>query len=93
MLKLDHLVVLSLLGLYTGKALVRGANPADAAVILILAAAHFLYNSQIQNKKVHQLSQVVEQQNEDIEEMKKRVQDVVTSVAGVKISQGFIKKA
>jgi len=88
---IDHKIVLSLFAGYTIKALALGANINDAAVILVLAAAHFLYNSQIQNKQISQLNQLVEGMKSELDSVKKTQDDLKTSIASVKISTGLHK--
>ena len=88
-MNVDKILLLSLFGGYTVKLLALGAQPADAAVVLILAASHFLYTSQIQNKKVSLLEARIEKFEQQMAEHKGNIDDVKTAVASVKIASGF----
>ena len=89
MKNLDKALLLSLLAGYTGKIAVLGASPSDAAVVLVLAAAHFAYSSQIQNKKVsdleHKLNTFTEIQNKQAVELA----DIKVMTSSMKIAQGL----
>lgn len=88
-MNIDKVLLLSLLAGYTGKVSVLGASSADAAVVLVLAAAHFLYNSQIQNKEIKALKDEIQaikviqaKQASDIEEVK-------SMASSIKIATGL----
>lgn len=86
---IDRYLIIALFSGYVAKVLARGASFSDAAVILILAATHFLYNSQVQNKKIIQLDQQVTDLTDILKSVQKSQDEIKTSMASVKISQGF----
>lgn len=89
MKNIDRILLLALFSGYVLKIAVLGATYPDAAIILVLAATHFLYNSQIQNKQIDELKQDLTSIKSTIEVLKKDNEDMRNSVAGVKITQGL----
>tara|TARA_R110000868_G_scaffold70612_3_gene207297 strand:- start:1338 stop:1619 length:282 start_codon:yes stop_codon:yes gene_type:complete len=89
MQNLDRIVIILLFSGYVGKLLAFGAGLPDAAVVLVLAAAHFLNNSNIQNKELSQLKQELSKQQETLELFQKEHLEMKNAVAGVKITQGL----
>lgn len=89
MKNLDHYLLLSLFGGYVLKLLVKGATLPDAAIVLFLGAAYYLYNSQIQSKEIVQLKQEFKGIQDQLEAIKKSNEDLKNAVAGVKITQGL----
>lgn len=91
-MQIDRGLVLALFVGYTLKVAVLGASLPDAAVVLILAAAHFLYNSQVQNKQIVQFKQEISEFKNELAACKKVSDDLKTTMASVKISQGLMQK-
>lgn len=89
MKNINQKLLLTLFAAYTTKILVLGANPTDAAIILILAATHFLCSSQIQNKEISELKQTVNNLTLQLEELKVETKELKTNIAGVKIANGL----
>lgn len=89
MQKFDKALLLSLFGGYTVKVAVLGASPSDAAVVLVLAAAHFLYNSQIQNKEISNLRSEIESVNNRLNDQAKVLEDTRSAMSSIKIAQGL----
>lgn len=88
-MKLDRYLLIALFSAYVAKVLALGSSFSDAAIILVLAAAHFLYNSQIQNKQITELNQQVQDLLSSVEELKNETKELKTTVAGVKIASGL----
>lgn len=88
-MQLDRYLTIALFGGYVAKVSIMGASLSDAAIILVLAAAHFLYNSQIQSKEVSELKQQVTSLMKDVQDLKTNVDDAKTALAGVKIAAGM----
>jgi hypothetical protein len=86
MMNIDRALILSLFAGYTGKLLVLGASPADAAVVLVLAAAHFAYSNQIQNKKILELTQEIKKLQDTQAGQNELIADVKSTVSGMKVS-------
>lgn len=90
-----HFLALLLAG-YTIKLLALGASLPDAGVILVLAAAHYMFNSQIQNKRVDALEEKINETKELIQSLKDENESIKASVGnavvGIKMSNGFINK-
>lgn len=88
-MKLDHYLIIALFGSYVIKVMALGASLSDAIIILVLAVAHFAFNSQIQNKQINELKQQVTNLSLSLEELKNETKELKTSVAGVKIASGL----
>lgn len=88
-INIDKALLLSLLAGYTGKVAVLGASPADAAVIFVLAAGHFLYNSQIQNKKVKDLEDRLNNFTEIQDIQAKELADIKAMTSAMKMASGL----
>ena len=86
---IDKALLLCLFGGYTAKLAILGSSLPDAAIILVLAAAHFLYNSQIQNKQILELSNRLNELEAKQAEQNKNVEDIKSAVSSIKISQGL----
>lgn len=89
MINTDRALLLCLLGGYTVKLLALGSNLSDALVVLVLAGAHFLYNSQIQNKEIKELANKIEELEKKNVEQTKLNEDLKSSISSVKITQGL----
>lgn len=89
MQNLDRIMIGSLFAAYVGKILILGSSAADAAIVSVLAAAHFLYNWQIKNTEITQLKQELTNINEKIKQVENQQLDIKNAVAGVKITQGL----
>jgi cell division protein FtsL len=88
-MNIDRVLVLAAFGLYTAKLLVLGAQPADAAVVLVLALAHFgnsFYNHQ---KQVNALEQKIADTNLKIEAQDKVIGELRTAVTGIKMGSSM----
>lgn len=86
---IDRTLILSLFGVYTLKLLVLGASPADAAVVLVLAAAHFAYNSQIQSKKILELEQALKDIKSSQHDQNVSISEMKSIVMGIKLKEGM----
>lgn len=89
MKNINQKLLLTLFGAYTTKVLILGANPTDAAIVLVLAAAHFLCSSQIQNNEISELKQTINSLSVQLQELKVETKELKTNVAGVKIANGL----
>lgn len=93
MKNLDRYMIMALFAGYMGKLLLTGASLSDAAIVLVLAAANFLYNSQIQNKQIVELKQELRefknQSTAEIKKLSELSEELKTNVAGVKIASGL----
>lgn len=85
----DHILLLTLLCSYTAKVGILGASLADAAVVLVLAAAHFLYSSQVQNKQVTELKEEVSKLKEQSKETSEILLELKSSIASAKLAAGM----
>lgn len=88
-MNIDRYLILSLFGGYTGKLLILGASPADAAVVLVLAAAHFFYSNQIQNKKIIELTQQVKALEFTQDSQNKSIEDMKSMVSGMRVKEAM----
>ncbi len=88
-MNIDRNLILCLFGGYTAKLLALGAQPADAAVVLVLAGAHFLYNSQIQNKEINKLKQELVDMKKAEYDQNMQISDMKTAVTGMKINNSL----
>lgn len=88
-MNIDRYLILSLFGGYTGKLLILGASPADAAVVLVLAAAHFFYSNQIQNKKILELDQELKAIKATQSGQNEIIADVKSTVSGIKMKEAM----
>jgi hypothetical protein len=88
-MNIDRYLILSLFGGYTGKLLILGASPADAAVVLVLAAAHFLYSNQMQNKKIVELEQHVKKIEATHNEQNINIAEVKSMMTAIKLKESF----
>lgn len=86
---LDRYLLIALFGGYIIKMLAHGATLPDAAVVLVLAGSHFLYNHFMQNKEITQLKQELNGIRDSIQKVLKDNEDLRNAVAGVKITQGL----
>lgn len=89
MSNIDRYLIIALFGAYVSKLMIQGASLSDAAIVLVLASANFLVGYFPRSKELSELKQeLIEikklqtQQNQIVDEIK-------TSVASVKISQGL----
>lgn len=89
MKNINQKLLLTLFAAYTVKVLALGANPTDAAIILVLAASHFLYSSQIQNTEIFELKQNLSKLSNELEQLKTETKELKTNIAGVKIASGL----
>lgn len=91
--RLEKILPLSLLSLLVGKSLLLGVNLPEMGAILGLAALHGLSVYLDKHKKIQQIQEVVNKQNEVIEKMAKELDVVRTSVTAVKMQNGMRKMA
>jgi len=93
MVNLERYLIMAMLIGYVGKLLAFGAGFADMGIVLVLAAAHFLYNSQLQNKEIVKLKQELKEAVSSFKNENLRIQAVVdehrTSLTSIKMSQGI----
>jgi hypothetical protein len=89
MRNIDKALLLCLFGGYTAKLAILGSNYSDALIILVLAAAHFLYNSQIQNKQIQELTSRLNDLQIKQNEQNDNVEDIKSAISSLKISQGL----
>lgn len=88
-MNIDKALLLSLFAGYASKVAILGASPSDAAIVLVLAAAHFLYNSQIQNKAIKELTEKHEALEKYVKSQDKILEDVRAAMSGMKLAQGM----
>lgn len=97
---IDRYLVIALFGGYVAKVSVLGASLSDAAIILVLAAAHFLQNHHNFNKQINELKQELLDLNVEFKEQNEKVLTTIksqdeaiaelkSSLAGVKIASGM----
>ena len=81
---------------YTGKLLAMGASLPDALVLTVIAASYFLSNTQIQNKKVKELEEKVNENSNLVKALQAENESIKGSVAnavvGIKMNSGFKMK-
>jgi hypothetical protein len=82
----DRVLILSLFGGYTLKLLALGAQPADAAVVLVLAAAHWAYNAQLERKEINELRQEIKDIKANQQDQNTIISELKTAVTGIKMS-------
>ena len=82
-------LILSLFGIYTLKLLILGASLPDAAVVLVLAAANFLYNSQLERKVIAELKQEVKDIKSNQHDQNTIISELKTSMTGMKMSNNL----
>lgn len=88
-INIDKALLLSLLAGYTGKVAVLGASPADAAIILVLAAGHFLYNSQIQNKEIQTLKAEIKDLRDVDDKLINDLAEIKAMTSAMKMASGL----
>lgn len=89
MKNINQYLVLSLFCAFTIKSLVAGAGLADAAILLILAAAHFLHTSQIQNKEILELRSLIKALSDKQDSRDEMMADVKDNMSAVKLASGL----
>lgn len=82
-------LILSLFGGYTLKLLILGASPADAAVVLVLAAANFLYNTQLESKEITELKQELKDIKSAQHDQNVIISELKTAMTGIKMSNNL----
>jgi hypothetical protein len=87
--RIDSWLILSLLVGYTGKLLALGASPADAGVLLVLAAAYSMQRYYSVNKQHNELKQELTDIRSSIKDQDLVITELKTSLAGAKIAGGF----
>ena len=88
-MKLDHVLPLALFTGYTGKLLILGANPSDAAVVITLAAlyaANRYFNFSGEYSKIEAKLEV---QADELASQRETIELLKSSIASAKIAQGF----
>lgn len=97
-------VQIKLLVAYLGRVLVLGANLSEMGIIFSLVALNISKDYLEKQKKIKDIEQEVNArvaeventikiQNEAIEKMARALDEQRTSVAGLKLSQGLVKRA
>lgn len=89
MMNINQIIVLSLFAGFTGKALYMGASVSDAAVILILAAAHFFHSTQIQNKRIDELKQELKAIDDKQAARDATMAEIKDTMSSVKVANGL----
>lgn len=86
---IDKVLLLSLFAGYTCKVAVLGASASDAAVVLVLAAAHFLYTWKIENKEITELKNQIEVLKLADVKLLNEINEAKTAAASLKIAAGL----
>jgi hypothetical protein len=90
---LDRYIIMALFSGYVGKLLLLGAGYADVGVVLVLAAAHFLFASKAEQKQIDELKQLVKESHSDLKNEVIRLTAIVddhrASLTSIKMSQGI----
>lgn len=89
MKNIDRVLILSLFGGYTLKLLALGANPADAAVVLVLAGANYLFNAQLERKAINELKQELKDIRSSQVDQNIIISELKTSMTGIKMSSSL----
>jgi predicted ribonuclease toxin of YeeF-YezG toxin-antitoxin module len=89
MKNIDKLLLLSLLVGYTGKVCILGASPSDAAIVLVLAAAHIVNRYYDNNKEITELKGELTAIKDALVHHAKEIQDLKTTSAGMKLASGM----
>jgi predicted transcriptional regulator len=84
-----HRIPLFLFGILVLKSLVFGSTWTDAAIISICGVIGFLFELRFRDKKVEDLEQILNKQNETILALAKAVDETRTSVSSIKLAQGM----
>lgn len=82
-------IPLFLFTILASKAMFLSASWSDAAVILVVGAIATAYEFKSRDKEVERLDKLVEKQNETILAMAKSLDEVRSSVSGIKMAQGM----
>jgi hypothetical protein len=82
---------ISLLSLFVLKLVTYGVNAPEMGVIFALTAYTSLKDYLEKHKKIQEISEVVTKQNEVIGKMAVEIDNLKTSIVGVKMGQGFKK--
>lgn len=82
-------MLLSLFSGYTIKVCALGASPADAAVVLVLAAAHFCHSYHSVNKQISQLNQEVNNLTDKLKEHSETLVELKSSISSAKLAAGM----
>jgi len=90
-MNIDRILVLSLFVGYTIKSAILGASLADAVVILGLTSVNFLYNLNIENKKMGELEKSLNELKSLHNDQNVIISELRTSVTGVKLQQSIRK--
>ena len=86
---INQRLLLALFAGYTIKSLAFGSTFSDAAIILVLAAAHFLINHYAFDKQFNELKQELTGIKDAVKTQDQAIADLKSSLAGVKIAGGF----
>jgi hypothetical protein len=82
---------LSLLSLFVLKLVAYGVTAPEMGVIFALAAYTAIKDYLDKHKRIQEISEVVAKQNEVIGKMAVEIDNLKTSIVGVKMGQGFKK--
>jgi hypothetical protein len=82
---------ISLLSLFVLKLVTYGVNAPEMGVIFALTAYTALKDYLEKHKKIQEISEVVNKQNEVISKMAVEIDNLKTAIVGVKMGQGFKK--
>lgn len=88
-MNIDRVLLLSLFSGYTIKLLALGANPADAAVVLVLAGANYLFHAQLERKQISELKQELKEIRSGQTDQNVIISELKTSMTGLKMSSNL----
>jgi hypothetical protein len=84
-----HRIPLFLFGILVLKSLVLGSSWTEVAIIAISGIIGFLFEVKYRDKKIEELEQVLNKQNETILALAKAVDETRTSVSSIRLAQGM----
>lgn len=89
--KISKLLPLALLSVFIGKLVILGVDAPSAGVIFALTGYVALKDYLDKHKKIQEISDIVNKQNEIIAKMATEIDALKTSMVGVKMGQNFKK--
>jgi hypothetical protein len=89
--KIINYLPLSLLSVFVLKLIFFGTNAAEMGIVFALTAYSALKDYSEKHKKIQEIATIVNKQNEVIAKMATEIDNVKTSMVGVKMSQNIKK--
>ena len=89
--KIINYLPLGLLSVFVLKLIFFGTNAAEMGIVFALTAYSALKDYSEKHKKIQEISAIVNKQNEVIAKMATEIDNVKTSMVGVKMSQNIKK--